>query len=70
MGKVLCHFAADCTGMGCPYMHPPERQAKAVEIAGDLIATDMPKMRVATYNVQGLQGTGQWKRFLEVAGPW
>lgn len=37
-GKVACHFAADCTDMGCPYMHPPERQAKAVDMAGDLIS--------------------------------
>ena len=41
-GKVACYFAAECTDMGCPYMHPTERhrQAKAVDMAGDLIATD------------------------------
>ena len=30
----------------------------------------MPKLRVATYNARGLQGTGQWKGFLEVASSW
>ena len=30
----------------------------------------MPKLRMATYNARGLQGSGQWKRFLQAASPW
>ena len=30
----------------------------------------MPKLRVVTYNARGLQGSGQWKRFLQAATPW
>ena len=30
----------------------------------------MPKLRVATYNARGLQGSGQWKKFLQAATPW
>ena len=30
----------------------------------------MPKLRMATYNARGLQGSGQWKGFLQAATPW
>jgi len=39
-GTVACHFKGDCTDMGCPYLHPPERQAMAVDANGDLINTN------------------------------
>ena len=39
-GKVACHLKGACSDMGCPYLHPPERQAMAVDVNGDLIATN------------------------------
>ena len=39
-GKVACYHKSACSYMGCPYLHPPERQAMAVDVNGDLMASN------------------------------
>jgi hypothetical protein len=39
-GKVACYHKSECSDMGCPYLHPPERQAMAMDANGDLMASN------------------------------
>lgn len=36
-GQIACHFGDECANVGCPYRHPPDRQAKAVDVNGNLV---------------------------------
>jgi hypothetical protein len=40
--QIPCKLQHGCTDLGCPYLHQPERQAKALDEAGKLRSAAQP----------------------------